>query len=230
MTTLIFLHGALGTSNQFISLKKQLDRDYHIYTPDFPGHGLKAGEAAEFSIDSFVDFISNFYQENNIQKAGIFGYSMGGYVALKFAGLFPEKVQAIFTFATKLDWNTTFAEKEVKMLDPVRMKEKVPAFVTQLENIHGIANWMNVVNNTASMIHKLGVDHLTTADFQKIQMPVKLARGDKDGMVSAAEISAVCLAIPNATMLTIPEAAHPFESANTFYFLNIFKTFFNYGS
>ena len=201
MKTLIFLHGALGSSQQFEALKQQLKSEYNILTPDFSGHGSNAGNDTPFSIELFVEDLLKYFRKNNIEKAGIFGYSMGGYVALNFALLYPKKVQSVFTLATKLNWNVTFAEKEVKMLDPMKMKDKIPAFVTHLKNLHGSDHWIELVNNTAKMISELGFDHLTTIDFQAISIPVRLALGDKDVMVSAAETLEVSHAIPNADML-----------------------------
>ena len=75
--------------------------------------------------------------ENYIQTIDIFGYSMGGYVALWLARFYPDRVGKIFTLGTKLKWNDEEAEKEIKMLNPEKVELKVPAFAQQLAERHG---------------------------------------------------------------------------------------------
>ena len=84
MKKLLLLHGALGTKKQFNPIKKILAKKFEIYDFDFDGHGateLKEG----FSIELFSENVSQFLLENKIEKINIFGYSMGGYVALHAA-------------------------------------------------------------------------------------------------------------------------------------------------
>ncbi|MBK7855574.1 MAG: hypothetical protein IPJ79_12335 [Bacteroidetes bacterium] len=61
---------------------------------------------------------------NNIGAANIFGYSMGGYVALWLARFKPHLVQFVFTLATKLNWNEETSAKENRMLNANKMEEK----------------------------------------------------------------------------------------------------------
>ena len=53
---------------------------------------------------------------------------MGGYVALQLANKHPKYVQKIITLGTKFAWDKETAAKEVKMLNPEKIEEKIPAF------------------------------------------------------------------------------------------------------
>lgn len=79
---LLLLHGAIGSSEQLLPLRDALGSQHTIYTPDFSGHGSEPIKGSAFSIELFAQDTLAFLDQNNIEKTDIFGYSMGGYVAL----------------------------------------------------------------------------------------------------------------------------------------------------
>ena len=112
MKSLILLHGALGCSEQFNQLYSLLQDKYEVYKFDFSGHG-KNSDNVEFTIDRFTDDLHAFIKDREIQSTAIFGYSMGGYVALNLALKHADHIQKIITFGTKFDWNPEVAENEI---------------------------------------------------------------------------------------------------------------------
>ncbi|MFT5858565.1 MAG: pimeloyl-ACP methyl ester carboxylesterase [Flavobacteriaceae bacterium] len=77
---------------------------------------------------------------------------MGGYVALSLAHQNPKLVNKIVTLGTKFDWNPSSTAKEVKLLNPSVISEKIPQFATHLEKEHAPLDWNKVVENTAKMM------------------------------------------------------------------------------
>ena len=210
MKNLIILHGALGAKSQFEQLDSQLKEHFIVYTLEFEGHGSKAGDSIDFSIELFAQNLKEFMQENNIQKPLIFGYSMGGYVALKLESQYPGSIEKLVTLGTKFDWNPESAEKEAKMLNAEKIAEKVPAFAGYLQSLHGEHNWKAVLQRTAKMMLQLGnKPALKPYDFHHIQIPVCLLRGEKDGMVSKEETVNVQGLLANANFEEIADWAHP---------------------
>ena len=112
MGNLILLHGALGSEKQLHALKNELT-NFNIYTLNFEGHGGRTINGS-YSIDRFVQNVLDFMFANQLQNASFFGYSMGGYVALKLAAYHPEKVESIVTLGTKFNWTPEIAAAEVK--------------------------------------------------------------------------------------------------------------------
>src|SRR4029077_13449669 len=100
MQHLLVLHGAIGAKDQLQPLAEKLRSHYIVHTLNFSGHG---GETipATFSIEGFANDVLHYLKQNNIDKINIFGYSMGGYVALYLAKHYPEKVNKAATLATK---------------------------------------------------------------------------------------------------------------------------------
>ncbi len=80
---IVFLHGSLGTSKDLTSLIEIFQtKGYRTHTFDFSGHGPGSKNFEEFRIDCFAKTLDLFLSSNNIKSPAIFGYSMGGYVAL----------------------------------------------------------------------------------------------------------------------------------------------------
>ncbi|MNJ88844.1 Tropinesterase [compost metagenome] len=210
MKNLIILHGALGAQSQFEQLVAQLSDYFHVSTLDFDGHGTNSGTEMDFSIEHFAQNLKDFMDRNGIQKPLIFGYSMGGYVALKLESQYPGSFEKLITLGTKFDWTPESAEKEVKMLNAEKIEEKVPAFATYLKSLHGEKEWKTVLQRTAKMMVELGNRPvLKPYDFHHIQIPVQLLRGEKDVMVSKEETTNVQEFLANSVHREIPEWQHP---------------------
>ncbi len=210
MKNLIILHGALGTKSQFEQLASQLKDHFKVYTFDFSGHGSKAVDSVDFTIELFAQNLKEFMEENEIQKPLIFGYSMGGYVALKLESLHPGSIEKLVTLGTKFDWNPESAEKEVKMLNAEKIEEKVPSFAAYLKSLHGENNWKMVLQRTAKMMLELGnKPALKSYDFHHIQVPVHLLRGEKDVMVTKEETGEVQHLLRNGSYAEVADWVHP---------------------
>ena len=215
MQQLLLLHGAIGSSEQFDTLLPLLKGQFDVSALDFSGHGGRAIPAREFSISLFAQDVLNWLNENKVQTIDIFGYSMGGYVALYLAKHYPERVGKVFTLATKFDWNPEGAAKEAAMLNPEKIAEKVPAFAKTLEQKHGEKNWKAVLSKTAAMMIALGdLPALSLDDLSGIQHSVRVSVGDKDAMVSQEETIAVCNQLKNGQLLVLPQTQHPFEKVD----------------
>ena len=225
-TPLLLLHGALGAATQFKPLKELLSARFEIHAPDFSGHGEAGGEHP-FSIALFAADVLRYLDERKIAKIAVFGYSMGGYVALYLARHYPERISRIITLATKLHWDEPTAAKETGMLDTARIEAKVPQLASSLQERHIGKDWKMVVNKTAAMLTEMGADSpLKTPDFAAIQTPVILLLGDRDKMVSLEETVATYKLLPNGKMGILPGTPHPFEQADL-HLLSIFIEHFN---
>ena len=211
---LLLLHGALGTKDQFSSLQEKLSSHFQVHSIDFEGHG-NVPSSNDFSIDLFTNNVFDYLIDNKIESTHIFGYSMGGYVGLNLALTQPGLVGKIVTLGTKFAWSKETAEKEIKMLNPEKIEEKVPAFANKLASIHSANDWKTVVHQTAKMMYKLGNGKkLTNNDLKQIEHPALIGIGSNDRMVSIEESKASADALPNGTLNIIEGFPHPIEKVN----------------
>jgi pimeloyl-ACP methyl ester carboxylesterase len=211
---LLLLHGAIGSQKQLAIIKDSLSAQFDVYSLDFSGHG-GSEIPDQFSISVFAKDVLDYLKTKDISSINIFGYSMGGYVALYLARHFPKTVQQIFTLATKLDWREVVAEKEAKMLVPEKIEEKVPAFAMQLKERHEPQDWKIILRKTADMMLAMGKNPpLSESDFRQIKHTARLGIGDQDKMVSVEETQKVKFYLPNSSLLVMKETQHPIEQVN----------------
>lgn len=226
MQKLLLLHGAIGAKDQLQPLAEVLKNDYEVHSLNFSGHG---GEKMpnNFSIELFANDVLSYLDKNNIQKINIFGYSMGGYVALYLAKYYPNKIEKVFTLATKFEWNPDISQKEIKMLDANKIEEKIPAFANILEKRHQPNNWKVLLNKTSEMMVALGNKNcLTHQDLTSITIPTKIGVGDNDNMVTLGETKEVAQNLKNSELVILQDTLHPIEKVDLKDLSEEIKTFF----
>ena len=212
--TLLLLHGALHTSGQFTVLSERLEPFFTVFTLDFSGHGKVAYEG-ELNMSVLVQDITKYIDKMDCETCHIFGYSMGGYAAVSYAKSQPKKLGSIITLGTKWDWNPASSAKEISMLDPDMMAEKIPSYVVKLQSLFGENNWVNVVRNTANLMFDLGQGGaLTENDFRNMETEVLILRGSEDKMVSAESSVEVAGWLKNGSYKEIEGAPHPLEKVD----------------
>ena len=210
---LLLLHGALGSSIQFEAIAARLADSFEVLTLDFEGHGGRE-IARDYSIDHFTEnVVERLQKEESVQ---IFGYSMGGYVALKAAQIIPEKIDKIITLGTKFDWSEEAVEREVKMLDPDKIEEKVPQFASMLSKTHEPQDWKEVMRQTAGMMKRLADgERLREGDLSSIRVETVIGIGDRDHMVSERESKLASELLANAKLVVLANVKHPLEQVDT---------------
>lgn len=216
--TLVLLHGALGDARQLAPLAERLGvgaaGNARTAVLEFEGHGSTPGRNRPFRIESFAAAVLEELDRREIERANLFGYSMGGYVALYLAATAPHRVERVATLATKLAWSPEVAERECAMLDPATIRLKVPKFAATLEQRHSAMGWEPVLVETAALLHSLGAHPLLDEHrLASIEQPVRIAVGDRDTTVSIEESAAAVRQMTNGELEVHPRTPHPFEKA-----------------
>jgi len=193
-----------------LPLKEKLASRFDARVLEFDGHGSKSAIGHSFSVSSFVIQLDTFI-ETLEGPVHVFGYSMGGFIALISAARGNQSIKSITTLGTKLLWDREIASKEVKNLNPETIKEKVPGFFESLERRHG-GHWVDVLSRTSNFMQSLGSQNPIKKELMNdISCRVQLLVGEKDQMVSQSETSEVAGWIPGAKFEVLKGAEHPIE-------------------
>ena len=215
MLPILLLHGALGSADQFQSLQKHLPADWRVFALNFPGHGGLPTQQP-YSISNFSAAVLHFMDEHDLPQVYIFGYSMGGYVALGLAAQQPERIKKVITLGTKVDWSPEVAAGMGRMFDPEKIEMKVPQFGQMLQQAHAPADWKVVCRQTSAFLRDLGDGHGLQADtFTGIVCPVTIGWGELDNVVTIEESRRVAGQIPLGKFEMLPGCKHPLEQVNT---------------
>ncbi len=213
---ILFLHGALGVSKDLASLMEYMaDKGHDTYTFDFSGHGSKTRWPDEFRIDLFARELEKYIKDHKLDDVILFGYSMGGYVALYYAANFPTAtISHLVTYGTKFNWSENAVSRELPMLDPDHLKEKFPSLADVLQDKHG-ERWKPLLRSTAHMMQNLEkLDGLTREDLHDVDVPVTFILGDQDRMVSSEETHLTASWLHHAQVKTLTHSKHELERSN----------------
>lgn len=228
-TTILFLHGALASKNQFDTLIQHLPEGLKGDAINFSGHGGTLPSPLGYHFNAFADDILKYADSQGIDKLNLFGFSMGGYAALYFAKLHPERVNKIFTVNVKFSWDADSTQKEIAMLNAENMMLKVPGFANNLMIQHGLNMWKQVLDSTADMMKKLSSTvMLTDEDYGSINCPVLLAVGDRDKTSGIEQTLDIYKKLHHAAFWVIPFTAHPFEKMDQQQLIHQINNFFSH--
>jgi pimeloyl-ACP methyl ester carboxylesterase len=97
--TLLFLHGAGGSSAGWARTANLLTSAGNVVAVDLPAHGRSQGPPLA-GIDAAADFALGLLEALGMRRAILLGHSMGGLIALRAAELRPERVEALVLVAT----------------------------------------------------------------------------------------------------------------------------------
>lgn len=220
---LILLHGALGHKGDFDSIVSLLSVDVEVFSFNFSGHGQHPFSPDGFGIEVFAQELEDFINKNGLVRPLVFGYSMGGYVALYLATQNKKILGQILTLGTKFEWTPESAHLETSRMNPEIMEEKIPAYTAALESAHGKA-WKTLVEQTAGMMIELGESPLISKEtLSFIEIPVEIKRGDKDHMVSDEESNTAASSIPGAQYTVLPDTKHPINTIDSAALTTIIK-------
>jgi pimeloyl-ACP methyl ester carboxylesterase len=209
---ILLLHGALGSAGQLGAHAKKLEEHFTPYTFTFSGHGGRGDISKPFTISAFAKELALWLDEQHLGPLPVFGYSMGGYVALWLARQPKKYFTHILTYGTKFSWSPETAAQEVKRLQPDLLEAKVPQFALALARRHHPHDWKAVMEKTATMMLGLGnAPMLTEAVLAQITLPVSVLLGSEDKMVSQQESLAAADSLPRGSFKLLPEQPHPIE-------------------
>jgi pimeloyl-ACP methyl ester carboxylesterase len=211
-TDLLLLHGALGSKSQFSPLIPLFGDTFHVHTLDFEGHGESGPKDRPFRNNYFEENVLEYLDDHSIEKVHVFGYSMGGQIALNLAAAHPERIDRVFTLAVKFKWTPEIAAKEAAFLDADYISQKFPRYAETLEQRHVAAGWKNVLRKTKEMFLGLDTRNRSPAEeVRKISHLVRIGLGDRDNMVSLEETVEVYESLQRGELQVFPNTSHPLE-------------------
>lgn len=93
--TVVLLHGFLENSFMWIEIVAELSKKYRIVSIDLLGHGETENLGYVHTMEMQAEMVKAVLNHLRLRKYVLIGHSMGGYVALAFAKLFPQNVKGI---------------------------------------------------------------------------------------------------------------------------------------
>lgn len=91
---LIIIHGLLGSSRNWLTVGRELAKQYEVFAVDLRNHGDSPhAEAMDFA--TLAADLEAFMDARGLEHAALLGHSLGGKVAMRFACAHPERTDAL---------------------------------------------------------------------------------------------------------------------------------------
>jgi len=215
---LVLLHGFPLDHTTWNDVVPFLENDFNLILPDLRGFGQSSSVESPYSIADMADDIACLLDHLGIERAGVVGHSMGGYVALAFAKNYRHRVLGLGLISSQAAADipegkerrykvaAEVAEKGVEtvaesMTPKLSADARVQAFVRRIiekQNKPGVIGALKAMAERENLLA-----HLSTANF-----PVVLVHGDVDALIPIERANEIKAALPSAQMVEIRGAGH----------------------
>jgi len=95
-TAVLLLHGFLENKGMWSAFVPELAKKYRVITVDLLGHGETECLGYVHAMEDQADMLYALLLFLKIRKSVLIGHSMGGYIALAFAELYPDHIKGLF--------------------------------------------------------------------------------------------------------------------------------------
>ena len=93
---LVLVHGLAGSAENWLALVPEFTRNgYQVYAVDLLGYGRSQQPDVDYSIALETDILRQFLDSQRLTQPDIAGWSMGGWITLKFAAEHPDRVHRL---------------------------------------------------------------------------------------------------------------------------------------
>lgn len=132
----VLLHGYLETSDVWDGFGDKLSDKFRVIVPDLPGHGRSDIISEVHTMELMAGILLELILSKDISSFFLVGHSLGGYVALAFAELFPERLSGYCLFHSHPFADSPEAlkkrEREIKLVQGGRKDMMYPDNVAKM--------------------------------------------------------------------------------------------------
>jgi pimeloyl-ACP methyl ester carboxylesterase len=221
---LVFIHGFCETTEIWHYFKNYFTRGYQVICVDLPGFGGSKGIKDQTSIENFAISLNTTLKSIGIEKPILIGHSLGGYVALAYAEMYPSEMAGMCMFhSTVFEDLPEKKENRNKTIDYVE-KHGVDAFCNpfvpglffhkrrdelkeQIQYVLQIArktSLESIVNTTRAMRDRKDRTHV----ISQLQFPVAYIIGKEDTAVTFDKSLTQCHLASQSHVLFLGNTAH----------------------
>ena len=222
----LLVHGFPLDHTMWSHQRSSVGSIYRLILPDLRGHGASAAPDGIYAVDEMADDVLELLDGLQIDEPVVVGgLSMGGYIALSIAARHPERLKALMLMNTRASADTPEAARVREELasqveasgdtEPVvsAMLPKLFARSTFERHPELVARTHDRMARTparaiAGTLRGLAIRPDRTGDLSKITVPTLVIAGSDDRLIPRDESETMARLIPNAKIVTIPEAGH----------------------
>jgi 3-oxoadipate enol-lactonase len=215
---LVLLHGFPLDHHLWDDVVPLLEDTFDMILPDLRGFGESTTVESLYTMDDYAGDIAGLLDQLAIQKAAMVGHSMGGYVALAFARLYPERVSGLGLVSSQVLADAP-ERKEGRYKSAAEVSENgigsvvatmTPKFTAD-ERLQSYARASMERQPPAGYVGALKAMAEradSTALLSSFNFPVVVIHGDSDALIPIDRAREVKAVLPQAHLVEISGAGH----------------------
>jgi pimeloyl-ACP methyl ester carboxylesterase len=134
----VFIHSASGAGTQWAAQLEYLRQSRRAIAIDLRGHGRSSMPTnGDFAIASMADDIRAVADQLRLDRFVLVGHSMGGFVAIAYAGAHPDRVAGLFLLDPASDGRMMPAEQAAGLMAALRSEAYQPTIEGYWDSIIG---------------------------------------------------------------------------------------------
>lgn len=212
--SLLLLHGAAGcTLFETAPLMRRLESAFHLVGVDLSGHGTSAFPASDdLSLDLFAKDARLTLDALDLSSVHVFGFSLGGGVALRLAQRFPTRVDRLALFQTNVRWTQAQADQMRQRLDVDALQEEAPNQAARLRSRH--EHPTRLLHCLRTFVERLpDTSDALAATLPDISAPTLVGAVDRDPLFGSEAPLVLHQQLPNARLTILPGEHHSLTHA-----------------
>jgi len=216
---ILLLHGFLGSIQQMEPLAECLKDRFQVYMYDLPGHHGKSFPEEKFTFTTLQQHLYEYIKEFQLNGCMVFGYELGGYLALTLEAKKSGTFDSIFTWGTDFDWSHQKVQtyRQLFAADKIEMQDSLLA--DKLNLLHFPSDWKEICKETLNLIDYTQKHPLSESEIDNISCKVRIALGDQEEHITIEESAHFYRQLPQGSLLVLPQTKHNLEELN----LNLLK-------
>lgn len=232
--TLVALHGFPHDHTLWQAQLGGLAEAARVVAPDLRGFGGSPAPDETMSMRAYATDVRNLLRGLNTTPAVLMGLSMGGYVALAFAALFPEAVRALILCSTRATADSPEARARRLALARRVAEGEAAAVVTEMvpamtadasrradpEMAERVRQMMlrQPAPGVAAALRGMAERPDRQGSLPALRAPTLAISGSADTLIPPEETEAMARAMPNSRFVLIPGVGHlpPVENPEAF--------------
>jgi pimeloyl-ACP methyl ester carboxylesterase len=200
-TPIVLVHG-LSSSRALKPLIRALGSRGPVFAPDLPGFGMSDQPIHPLDIPGLADALRRWLLDNDHAPAILLGVSFGCQVAVDLAARHPATVDRLVLVGPTLDPEARSAGRLA-----LRWARNVPRSSPRLAPtiVHDL---LDAGPSRSLRTLRRAVEDKVESKLWKIEAPTLVVRPERDHLVPAAWTERVAELIPDADLVTLPNAGH----------------------
>ena len=220
---LVLLHGFLGAKEIWEQSITDLRRSYRVIAIDLPGHGKTACLGYAHSMEEMAQSVKAVLETLKLKRYVMIGHSMGGYVALAFADLFPDHLRGLGLYHSTASPDTE-ERKENRLRAIALVKTNRRLYTSQTirslfaaKNLKYLKKEVAFANSFARSTSKQGIIAALYGMRERkgrelilgfVEYPILMVIGEHDNVLPAAPLLEQSEMIRNKQVLYLEHDGH----------------------